>query len=416
MNDAGPRRDDPDKGLPPLDSLPAAHEKSPGVAARPGAPAAMPVRRSVPLWAIAVAIGVAAFAVVVYVPRHYIASTDDAYVQADVISVVAKVGGYVTALNVTDNTRFAAGALLVQIDERDFQTALDGAIADLHSAEAAYENAQRLSKEQQHLIDAARAAIDGDRAAVTFATLELARYARLAANGAGSSERSQQAESDLSEKSATLRHDLESLEAAQAHLAVEQSEIRQAEAHVARQSAAVAQARLNLSYTHIYAVRAGTVANRTVQVDNYVEPGETLFSAVPMDVYVIANFKETQLTRMHPGQPATVRVDAYPGIRLRGHVDSLQRGTGADFALLPPENATGNFVKIVQRVPVKIVLDGPQELRQSISPGMSVEVSVTFADPPDWLKPMFRWAVASAGSIVSAFRDDHWATDGEEIA
>jgi membrane fusion protein (multidrug efflux system) len=185
---------------------------------------------------------------------------------------------------------------------------------------------------------------------------------------------------------------------------------------VSRQNAAVAQARLNLSYTRIYAVRAGTVANRKVQVDNYVEPGETLFSAVPMEVYVIANFKETQLTRMHPGQHAIIRVDAYPGMRLRGHVDSLQRGTGANFALLPPENATGNFVKIVQRVPVKIILDSPQELLQSISPGMSVEVSVTFDEPPSWLKPMFRWAVASASLVVPAFRGDHCAADCEVIA
>jgi membrane fusion protein (multidrug efflux system) len=416
MNDAVPGHADMDKGSHSLDSSSTAPEKSPAVAARPGAPPATPATRRVPLWAIAVAIGVAGFALVVYVPRHYLASTDDAYVQANVVSIVAKVGGYVTALNVTDNTRFAAGALLVQIDERDFQTALDGALADLHSAEAAAENAQRLSKEQQHLIDAARAAIDGDRAAVTFAKLELARYARLATNGAGSSERSQQAESDLSQKSATLRHDLKSLEAAQAHLAVEQSEIWRAEAQVSRQNAAVAQARLNLSYTRIYAVRAGTVANRKVQVDNYVEPGETLFSAVPMEVYVIANFKETQLTRMQPGQHAIIRVDAYPGLRLRGHVDSLQRGTGANFALLPPENATGNFVKIVQRVPVKIVLDSPQELLQSISPGMSVEVSVTFAEPPSWLKPMFRWAVASASLVVPAFRGDHCAADCEVIA
>jgi membrane fusion protein (multidrug efflux system) len=135
-----------------------------------------------------------------------------------------------------------------------------------------------------------------------------------------------------------------------------------------------------------------------------------------MEVYVIANFKETQLTRMHPGQHATVRVDAYPGVRLHGHVDSLQRGTGADFALLPPENATGNFVKIVQRVPVKIVLDSPHELLQSISPGMSVEVFVTFDEPPAWLKPMFRWAVASASSVVSAFGGDDRATDSEVMA
>jgi membrane fusion protein, multidrug efflux system len=166
--------------------------KSPAVALShgplPAAPQAPPVRRLVPPWAIAVAVGVAVFAAVVYVPRRYIVSTDDAYVQADVVSIVAKVGGYVTALNVTDNSRFSAGALLVQIDERDFQTALDGAIADLHSAEAAPLNARRLSDEQQHLINAARAAVDGDRAALTFAEQQLARYARLAANGAGSAE------------------------------------------------------------------------------------------------------------------------------------------------------------------------------------------------------------------------------------
>lgn len=392
--------------------------KSPAVAlsdgpspAAPQAPQALPVRRRVPLWALAVAVGVAVFAAVVYVPRRYIVSTDDAYVQADVVSVVAKVGGYVTALNVTDNSRFSAGALLVQIDERDFQTALDGAIADLHSAEAASLNARRLSDEQQYLINAVRAAVDGDRAALTFAEQQLARYARLAANGAGSAERSQQAVSQLREKKALLRHDLDSLEAAQAHWVVEQSEIQQAEGQVARQRAAVAQARLNLSYTRIYAVRAGTVANRTVQVGNYVEPGETLFSAVPLEVYVIANFKETQLTHMHPGQPATVRVDAYPDLQVRGHVDSFQRGTGANFALLPPENATGNFVKIVQRIPVKIILDDPRDYLRSISPGMSVEASVIIRQPPAWLKHMFPRSVATAGSVSPAFRSGHLAAD-----
>jgi membrane fusion protein (multidrug efflux system) len=358
-----------------------------------------------------VAVGVAVFAAVVYVPRRYIVSTDDAYVQADVVSIVAKVGGYVTALNVTDNSRFSAGTLLVQIDERDFQTALDGAIADWHAAEAASLNARRLSDEQQHLINAARAAVDGDRAALTFAEQQLTRYARLAANGAGSAERSQQAESELREKRALLRHDLDSLEGAQAHWTVEQSEIQQSEAQVARQRAAVAQARLNLSYTRIYAVRAGTVANRTVQVDNYVEPGETLFSAVPLEVYVIANFKETQLTQMHPGQPAAVRVDAYPDLQLHGHVDSVQRGTGANFALLPPENATGNFVKIVQRIPVKVILDDPPCIRRSISPGMSVEASVMIRQPPTWLKHMLPRSVATTGSGSSEFRKGDSATD-----
>jgi membrane fusion protein (multidrug efflux system) len=136
------------------------------------------------------------------------------------------------------------------------------------------------------------------------------------------------------------------------------------------------QAQLNLSYTKIAAVVSGTIANKTVEVGNYVQPGQTLFVIVPVAPYVIANFKETQLERIQPGQTATVRVDAYPHLKLKGHVDSLQRGTGSVFALLPPENATGNFVKVVQRVPVKIVFDDPGEAIKWISPGMSVETQV----------------------------------------
>jgi membrane fusion protein, multidrug efflux system len=142
---------------------------------------------------------------------------------------------------------------------------------------------------------------------------------------------------------------------------------------------------LNLSYTKIYADRAGSVANRTVQVGNFVQPGQTLFSAVPSEIFVIANFKETQLARMHVGQPVTMRVDAYPGLALRAHVDSFQRGTGSTFALLPPENATGNFVKVVQRIPVKIKFDEPAEIVRLVSPGMSVEATVIVADLPKWL-------------------------------
>jgi membrane fusion protein, multidrug efflux system len=136
---------------------------------------------------------------------------------------------------------------------------------------------------------------------------------------------------------------------------------------------------LNLSYTKITAVEDGTVANKLVEEGNYVQPGQTLFSIVPVAPYVVANFKETQLERMRPGQAAEVRVDAYPNLRLKGHVDSLQRGTGSVFALLPPENATGNFVKVVQRVPVKIVFNDPGEAVKWISPGMSVEAKVTVA-------------------------------------
>jgi membrane fusion protein (multidrug efflux system) len=157
------------------------------------------------------------------------------------------------------------------------------------------------------------------------------------------------------------------------------SQVKTAAAALAQAEAALDQAQLNLSYTKITAVETGTIASKLVEEGNYVQPGQTLFSIVPTAAYVVANFKETQLEHMRPGQVAEVRVDAYPHLRLKGHVDSLQRGTGSVFALLPPENATGNFVKVVQRVPVKIVFDEPGEAAKWISPGMSVEAQVTVA-------------------------------------
>jgi membrane fusion protein, multidrug efflux system len=159
----------------------------------------------------------------------------------------------------------------------------------------------------------------------------------------------------------------------------------QAKAAIERQEAALKQAQLNLGYTKIRVSEAGSVANKTVEVGNYVQPGQVLFSIVPDTLYITANFKETQLTDVRPGQRVTIRVDAFPGLRLEGRVDSLQRGTGSQFALLPPENATGNFVKVVQRVPVKITFDDPGKAIRWISPGMSVEAKIYTADPPRWL-------------------------------
>jgi membrane fusion protein (multidrug efflux system) len=157
------------------------------------------------------------------------------------------------------------------------------------------------------------------------------------------------------------------------------AQVKTAEASVAQAQAALDQAQLNLSYTKITAAQSGTIAEKTVEEGNYVQPGQTLFSIVPEAPYVIANFKETQLAGIRPGQAASIRVDAYPRLELKGHVESLQRGTGSVFALLPPENATGNFVKVVQRVPVKIVFDDLGEAAQWISPGMSVEARVRIA-------------------------------------
>jgi membrane fusion protein, multidrug efflux system len=362
-------------------AAPSAGRASPGVATKTGA------QRRFPVWVAGVAGVLAVAACVVYVPHLYVEETDDAYVQADTVAVMPKVAGYVTALHVTDNSRFTANQLLVEIDPRDFQVAINSAKANLQSAQASKANVLEQLHEQTHLIDAAQATVESDRAILQFAEQQLARYGTLAKTGAGTEERLQQAVSDIGRNKAIVDHDLAALAAAQAQVGVLQSQAVQAEATIQREEAALAQARLNLSYTKISAVADGSVANRTVQVGDFVQPGQTLFSAVPNETYIVANFKETQLAHMRVGQSVSVRVDAFSGDELHGHIDSFQRGTGSNFALLPPENATGNFVKVVQRVPVKIVLDGPAEALRMISPGMSVEATVTLTPPPAGLAP-----------------------------
>jgi membrane fusion protein (multidrug efflux system) len=357
---------------------PVGHETITGAAARPH-------QRSL-LWLGLGALALIILAAYLYVPGFYEVGTDDAYIDAHVVSVGPKVSAYVTTLHVTDNSAFKAGDLLIELDPRDFQVAVDSAEADLKSAEATVANIEAQLQEQQAVIGQNEAAVEGDRSTLEFAQQELQRYSSLANTGIGTVERMQQAQSDIGQRQAGLRRDLAALAAAKAQVAVLDTQRQQALAAVERQKAALAQARLNLSYTKIYATEDGTVANKTVEVGNFVQPGQIMFSAVPTFRYVTANYKETQLTHVQPGQSVTVRVDAYPSLPLHGHVDSIQRGTGSEFALLPPENATGNFVKVVQRVPVKIVFDDPPAMLQSISPGMSVETRVWIADPPAWVR------------------------------
>jgi membrane fusion protein, multidrug efflux system len=321
-------------------------------------------------------------AIVVYVPSLFVSSTDDAYVQADTVTVIPKVAAYVSVLHISDNSAFTQGELLVELDPRDFQVALDGAMADLSTAQVNRANILAQIAEQQNIVTAAQAAVTGDQAALTFSQQQMTRYDALSRSGADTKERSQLAQTDVIQRQAAVQHDQATLAAAKSHILVLQSEVNQAEAAIEKAKAVVAQARLNLSYTKIYAPSTGTVANKAVQVGNYVQPGQALFSAVPKEIYVIANLKETQLGRIRVGQRVTLTVDALPGRRFHGHVDSFQRGTGSNFALLPPENATGNFVKIVQRVPVKIVLDDKDDATGELSPGMSVITHIVVHQPP----------------------------------
>jgi membrane fusion protein (multidrug efflux system) len=304
------------------------------------------------------------------VGRHF-ESTNDAYLGADSVTVAPKVAGYVTE-TVGDNQRVKAGDVLVRIDPRDYQTALDSATADLENATATAANIDAQIGEQQATIAQAQAAVG-------FSQQEFTRYNDLARSGAGSAQRQQQAQSDLAQRRATLA-------AAQAHTDVLKTQRRQADATIAARSAALAQARINLAQTTLIAPVDGVVGDRTVRVGQLVQPGTRLLTVVPTQgVYLVANFKETQTGQMHRGQSVTVDIDSYPGHPIRGTVDSLAPGTGAQFALLPPENATGNFTKIVQRVPVKIVLDPTDPLSAELRPGLSVTATVdtrTAPQPP----------------------------------
>jgi membrane fusion protein, multidrug efflux system len=338
-----------------------------------------------PRWTLAIGGVLIAAAAYIYVPSLYVVKTDDASLQADTVSVVPKVAAYVSVLHVTDNSAFSAGQLVVELDPRDFQAAYDIATAALQSARAAQTIIEAQLAEQNQIIASDEANLEGDRGTMSFAKEQLDRYTELAKTGSGTTQRQQQAVSDFAERKAALQRDTATLSAAQAQSEVLRSQVEEAKANVVHAQATLDQAKLNLSYTKIYAASAGTVASRTVQVGNFVQPGQTLFSAVPNEIYVIANYKETQLTHMRVGQPVSINIDAFPHHTLHGHIDSFQRGTGSNFALLPPENATGNFVKIVQRVPVKILIDDFDNVPGHVGPGMSVETTVTIQTPPSWL-------------------------------
>ncbi len=330
-------------------------------------------------WALAVVVILGLVALALALPAHFKAQTNDAYVEADVVTVAPKVPGYVVKLNVDDNARIRQGEELLQIDDREYRIAVANAQADLANAKAARSQVAALLARQSHLIASARASLSGDRSQATFAAQQVARYGPLASVGFGSIEHLQQAQADNGAKQSSVQKDTADIAATEAQVSVLQSQLQEADAEIARRTALLDQARLNLAYTHLPADVDGTVANRLVRLGNYVQPGQALLSEVPSRVYVVANYKETQVDHMRLGQPVWIHVDAFPDIRFRGHIDSFQRGTGSRFALLPPENATGNFVKIVQRLPVKILFDEPRDRLPLLAPGMSVETNVDLA-------------------------------------
>jgi membrane fusion protein (multidrug efflux system) len=324
--------------------------------------------------ALAVALGVAAAADFGYgylTTGRYLESTDDAYVKADSTLVSPKVSGYIAEVLVGDNQEVKAGQLLARIDDRDFRTALEQAQADVAASEASVRNLDAQIALQRPIIAQGTADVTAAEASLKFAREEQVRYDDLMKSGSGTVQRAQQTDSALREKTAQVQHNQSGLLAAERKIDVLTTDRAKAVAQLDRAQAVTRQMALNLSYTRITAPVEGTVGARTLRVGQFVQAGTQLMAVVPLDaVYVVANFKETQLTHVRNGQSVEIRIDSFHGTTLKGHVDSLSPASGLEFALLPPDNATGNFTKIVQRIPVKIALDD-NRLSGLLRPGMS---------------------------------------------
>jgi membrane fusion protein, multidrug efflux system len=302
-------------------------------------------------------------------------STDDAFIESRQFAVAPKVAGYLTAVPVTDNQHVSANDVIARIDERDYRIALEQAEAQVAAAQASIRSIDAQIVVQQAQIEAAQAQVARAQAALKFSQEDAARYRDLAKTGVGPVQQAQQAESKRQQDQASLADAQAALTVARRQIESLKAQRSNAEASLAQAQAQRDQAKLNLSYTTVTAAQPGRVVDLTAAVGQFVQPGTSLTMFVPDEIWVTANFKRTQLAAMRPGQPVTMRIDAYPDRTIHGHVASVQPGSGTAFSLLPAENATGNFVKIVQRVPVKLVIDNPPT-DVAVGPGMSVVPTV----------------------------------------
>jgi membrane fusion protein (multidrug efflux system) len=303
-------------------------------------------------------------------------STDDAFIDGFQSKVASRVSGPVVALLVGDNDQVKAGQPILELDPRDYEVSLGQAQANAANAAAQAAQARADLQAMQADLNEDNAQVLVAQADATQARQDLARY-EASSPDAISRQQFDQSKATALGMNAKLESARQAVNAGQAQLAAQQAKIDAADASSRQAAESVKNAELQLSYTHICAPVAGRITQRSVDVGNYVMPGQALLAIVPSRVWVTANFKETQLTHMRVGQLVTVTVDAYPGHPLHGHIESLQRGTGSFFSTLPAENATGNYVKVVQRVPVKIVFDGDDWHNYPLAPGMSVIPEVT---------------------------------------
>ncbi len=309
---------------------------------------------------------------------RFLETTEDAYLQADKVTVAPRIAGYVAAVLVGDNQPVKAGTVLARLDDREYRVTLKQAEADVGKAKAQILGTAAAITQAQAQVESAKAEIENTEAGLDFSTKEYDRYRNLLQTGSGTVQRQQQADADLRQKRAARDKAVASLEASKKQVESLRALEASARATLEGALAKVEQARLNLSYATVTAPIDGTVGDRSLRVGQFVSAGTGLLTLVPMgrDIYLVANFKETQTGRMIEGQPVTFTVDALGEHEFGGRIESFSPGTGAQFALLPPENATGNFTKVVQRVPVRIALDAGDPLLPRLRPGLSVEATV----------------------------------------
>jgi membrane fusion protein, multidrug efflux system len=337
-------------------------------------PASLPRWPFIPVGLI-VAVFAAAVLYIIFRPRADV-RTADAYVMVHYATIAPRISGQVATVPVDDNEIVKAGQVLATLDPRDNETALASAEAAVVRDRSQLDETSATVSRQPAIIQEQQAAVASARAKLTFAQDNARRYSNLAVTGAGSMQEHQQTDSTLHQAQASLDGAEASLDAARQQLEVLKAQRSATEAAVKVDEAQLEQAKLNLSYTRIRAPLDGMVGERSVQVGNYVSPGTTLMTVVPLDqVYIEANYREVDLLHVRSGQPVTIHVDAY-NIDLEGKVDSIPPASGAAFAPIAPNNATGNFTKIVQRLPVKIVVTPGQPLAKLLRVGLSVETII----------------------------------------
>ncbi|MFJ4192940.1 HlyD family secretion protein [Pseudomonas sp. NPDC089534] len=304
-------------------------------------------------------------------------NTNDAYVSADYTLVVPRVAGFIKQVLVEDNQQVKAGQLLALIDDRDLRAAAEAADAQTQVARAQLQNAKATLERQVSVIAQAQASVVAAKAEMAFAQQELNRYSHLAGVGAGTVQNAQQARTRIDQATARLDTATAVLAAERKQVEILTAQRDAADGGLKRAQAALEIASFDLSYTRITAPQDGMIGERAVRVGAYVTPGSKLLAVVPLQqAYVVANFQETQLTDVQPGQDVQVRVDSLGGEALNGRVESIAPATGVTFAAVKPDNATGNFTKVVQRIPVKILLEPGQPLAERLRVGMSVEASI----------------------------------------